>query len=62
MKDFFKNNKSTVYKLLPPAIAMIWFFSIAARKTYVDSTSVFLLLFTLVWLLYWGGKYFGSDN
>jgi len=62
MKEFFKNNKSTVYKLIPPVIAMIWFFTIAYRKTYVDITSVILIGYTFLWCLYWGAKYLGKDN
>jgi len=62
MNDFFNNHKATIYKLLPPAIAMIWFFSIAFRKTYVDITSAVLIIFTFLWCLYWAAKHLGKDN
>lgn len=62
MKEFYNKNKSAILKLLPPTIAMIWFFGIAIGKTYVDATSAFLLVFSILWCIFWAAKYLGNSE
>ncbi len=62
MSNFFKTNQNTILKLLPPVIAMSWFFYIAYHKTYVDITSTILLVFSFLWLLFWAAKHLGKEN